>query len=81
MLALFTIPYGRGWKAYVDGVEQPVYKADVGFLAIELSEGRHTVLLKYITPGLISGCICAAAGIIILAIIYIRRHGRKAAVH
>lgn len=81
MLVLFTIPYGKGWKAYIDGQEQPVYKADIGFLAIEMSEGKHTVLLKYMTPGLLPGCICATAGIIVLVMIYIKRYGRKAAKH
>lgn len=79
MLALFTIPYGKGWRAYVDGIEKPVYKADVGFLAVELSEGSHTIVLKYMTPGLIPGCICAAAAFMILVIIYVIRNKKRAA--
>lgn len=77
-LALFTIPYGKGWKVYVDGIEQSVYKADIGFLAIELGKGHHTVVLEYMTPGLIPGCICAVIGLAALMIVYCRRHKRKA---
>lgn len=74
---LFTIPYGKGWKAYVDGVEQPVYKADVGFLAIELSAGSHTVVLKYMTPGLFIGCMCSALSVLILIAIWRKKHCRR----
>ncbi|MBD5464205.1 MAG: YfhO family protein [Lachnospiraceae bacterium] len=76
-LALFAIPYGEGWKAYVDGAEQPVYKADIGFLAIELDEGSHTVVLEYVTPGLIPGCICAVISLAALVIVYGRRRKRR----
>ena len=76
-LMLFTIPYGKGWKAYVDGVEQPVYKADVGFLAIELSEGSHTIVLNYMTQGLVAGCICAVISVVILTIIFVKKHHKK----
>lgn len=75
VLMLFSIPYGEGWCAYVDGVEQPIFKADVGFLAIELSEGHHEVVLKYMTPGLILGCICAVISVLILARIWRDRTG------
>lgn len=75
VLMLFSIPYGEGWCAYVDGVEQPIFKADVGFLAIELSEGHHEVVLKYMTPGLILGCICEVISVLILARIWRDRTG------
>lgn len=74
---LFSIPYSKGWKAYVDGVEQTVYKADVGFLAVELSEGLHTVVLKYTTPGLVLGCIVGGICVVILIIMCCRKYLRK----
>lgn len=76
-LLLFTIPYSEGWKVYVDDVEQSIYKADVGFIAIELQEGEHDIVLSYMTPGLIPGCICASVGFIILVIICYRKYKRK----
>lgn len=81
VLLLLSIPYGGGWSAYVDGIKQPIYKADVGFLAIELSEGNHEVVFKYMTPGLIPGCICAVVSILVLISIGLKkaffRHPRK----
>ncbi len=41
--------YDRGWKAYVDGIETPIYRANYVFQAIPLEEGRHSIYLLY-TP-------------------------------
>ena len=35
--------YYDGWKAFVDGEERKVYKADYVFRAVQLREGRHIV--------------------------------------
>jgi len=35
--------YYNGWRAFVDGDEGTVYKADYIFRAVQLSEGRHIV--------------------------------------
>lgn len=57
-----------GWRAYVDGRETRIYRADYLFRAVALPAGRHTVEFRYgpesVTLGLwISG---AVAGIIVL---------------
>ncbi len=54
---LFSIPFSSGWKAYVDGVETSVNRADNGLMAIALRGGKHSIRLKYTTPGLIVGAI------------------------
>ena len=72
-LLMLSIPYGKGWSAYVDGVKRPIHKADVGFLAIELGEGNHEVVLKYMTPGLIPGCICAVISAFIIGGIWLKK--------
>lgn len=54
---LFSIPFSSGWKAYVDGVETKVNRADNGLMAIALRGGKHSIRLKYTTPGLIVGAI------------------------
>lgn len=49
---LTTIPYDKGWKAYVDGeeVEIPTFKD--AFLAIPIEEGEHTLELVYFPYGM-----------------------------
>ena len=44
---LFTDSYYPGWKAFVDGQEQKVYRADYLFRAVLLPAGKHEVRFKY----------------------------------
>jgi uncharacterized membrane protein YfhO len=39
--------YYPGWKAEVDGVETPIYRANVSVRAIALPKGQHTVTFTY----------------------------------
>lgn len=72
-MILFTVPYSKGWTAYVDGERQKIYKADVGFLAVRVNKGEHMVVLKYDTPGLFLGGILFIIGLLFLAMIVIRK--------
>jgi hypothetical protein len=36
-----------GWKAFLDGVEIPIYRADFLFMAVEIPSGEHDLTLKY----------------------------------
>lgn len=78
-LLFMSIPYSVGWSAYVDGEEVDIMKANIGFMAIPLEEGTHTVELFYETPGLKVGAICSLVSllIIIVNIIYIRKNKRN----
>jgi len=45
---LFTSEiYYPGWKAYVDGKESKIYKANYIFRAVYLTQGFHTIVFKY----------------------------------
>lgn len=39
--------YYPGWKAYIDGRESKIYKANYIFRALYLTRGSHTVIFKY----------------------------------
>ena len=39
--------YYPGWKAYIDGNETPIYRANFLFRAIKLSPGTHEVIFNY----------------------------------
>ena len=43
-------PYSTGWKAYVDGQETPILRANIWSMAIELEPGKHEVEFRYMTP-------------------------------
>ena len=59
----FTIPYDKGWSAKVDGKVVPVKQAQTGFMTVPLSEGSHTVQLRFIPQGLKIGIVCFLSAI------------------
>ncbi len=61
-----SIPYDKGWDAYVDGERVKVRQANTGFLAIEVPKGEHRIEFEYSLPGLKTGISLSFAGIIIL---------------
>ncbi|MFI5203665.1 MAG: YfhO family protein [Flavobacteriales bacterium] len=46
-LAVFSEIYASGWKAYVDGAEAPVIRANYMLRSIVLPKGKHKVEWKY----------------------------------
>lgn len=55
--ALFMIPYEKGWSLTIDGEKAELLRGDIGFLACEVPEGDHTILLTFEAPGLKTGTI------------------------
>ena len=58
--------YSKGWTAYVDGEQAPLYKANGIFIGIPLSAGQHSIKLVYRTPWLAEGAMVSAASIVIM---------------
>ncbi len=60
---LFTsIPYEKGWKVKVDGQEVKTIEAFNAFLAIPLSEGKHTITFTFLPKELVLGYIVSIIG-------------------
>ena len=72
-----SIPYARGWKAYVDGKEKEIYKCNVMYMGILMPEGGHDIELKYDTPGLKIGMLFSVVGMGIWMIIIARERRNK----
>ncbi len=58
-----TIPYDEGWKVKVDGKETEIFKTADCLMALEISEGSHTIELKYWPDAVKYGYIFTAAGV------------------
>ena len=69
-IALFSIPFSKGWKAYIDGAPQSIIKADYGLLAVNVPCGEHSLVLEYSTPGIYLGAILSILGFISALIFY-----------
>ena len=69
---LFTsLPYDKGWTAYVDGnevkTEAICKKALTG---INIEAGKHKIEFKYHAPGFLPGMIISALAVLILILLY-----------
>lgn len=49
-IAIFSIPYSKGWQALVNGEEVPLHEVNYSFIGIPLTEGEHEIELIYRTP-------------------------------
>ncbi len=74
-LLCFSIPYSKGWRAWVDGTKQELLRANVMYMALPLEKGTHEIRLEYRTPGLGTGMILSLIGFILFLGIII--YGRK----
>lgn len=73
------IPYENGWSIIVDGQKTEILKADSGFCAVKLSEGKHEFYMSYSYPGGKIGLVIAAIDgiILVMCLLYLRRNERK----
>lgn len=46
----FPIPFDRGWRINIDGIESNLFKANFGMCAVLIKPGSHSISLKYQLP-------------------------------
>ena len=66
-----AVPYSKGWRAWVDGVEQPVFRCGGMYMGMQLEAGEHDIEMRYITPGLIPGAAVSCAALLLFAALWI----------
>lgn len=77
-ICFFSVPYDKGWSAYINGKEVEIIKA-TEFMGVLVEEGIHHIEFKYKTPGFVIGLISTVISTIGLIIIevYKRKYGRR----
>ncbi|NLN75576.1 MAG: YfhO family protein [Armatimonadetes bacterium] len=65
-MVFFSVPYGAGWTAFVDGKPAQIEKVNIGFLGLMLPAGQHNIEFRYFPPGLRLGAIVSGVSVIIL---------------
>ncbi len=63
-LVFFTVPYDKGWTAYVNGVETEIIKTNYGFMAVKGEVGENIIKFSYLPYGLTAGIIISAVGLL-----------------
>ncbi|MCC7369620.1 MAG: YfhO family protein [Chloroflexi bacterium] len=60
---VLTDPFYPGWRAYLDGEEQPILRADFLFRAVGLPPGQHAVRFVFVPPSLERGISLSLVGL------------------
>lgn len=72
-----SIPFDKGWTVTVDGKEVEPYKIFETFLAFDLPEGEHEIVLTYFPEGLLPGIVISISAVLILAFLYLGNQVQK----
>lgn len=73
-LLVLSIPYQKGWTAYLDGEKVDIKKANLMYSALSVGEGDHEIKLVFERPGIKASLALSAFGIaIFIAALIIRR--------
>ncbi len=69
--------YYPGWKAYINGQETPILRANLAFRAVAVPPGRHTVIFRYIPLSFYGGMALTFLGFLfwIVSLVRERRKG------
>ena len=76
-----SIPYEKGWRAYVDGEQVEVDTYADAFVSIDLPAGEHTVSFEYTPDGFTVGVVVSVMGIatcVLSGIFYHRKKKKRA---
>lgn len=73
----FSIPYDKGWRAYVDGKKIEIKKGLGDFSIINVPKGKHKIKLVYYSEGFFVGVLVSLSTIITMLIYYYMSSKRK----
>ena len=76
-LLFFSIPYDKGWHAEVDGKPADLLRANVGFMGLMLTPGKHTVSLRYQQPYLWFGLSVSLLALVIYVIALVKGNRKQ----
>ena len=60
-LLFFSVPYDKGFTAYVNGRKAEIEKVNGGFMAVAVPAGKNEIVFDYFTYGLREGIMISAA--------------------
>jgi len=56
-LMVMSDVYLKNWTAYVDGKKQEILRTNLAFRGIELTKGKHKIIMKYESPAFTIGAV------------------------
>lgn len=76
-LLMLSEIWDPGWSATVDGGAVATYRANFLFLALPVSEGEHSIVLRYTPPRLVLGLGISLGAVLLLCIIAVILYRRE----
>ena len=70
LLVFSEVYYSPGWKAFVDGEETEIYRANYAFRSVYLDPGTHAVDMRYSSPALRWGAIVTLTAAALIALLW-----------
>lgn len=75
---MFSVPFDKGFSAYVNGEERDVVKVDNGLCAVFVNEGESEIEFSYFTYGVKPGAVISIIGALVFIVYMIAvMSGRK----
>lgn len=65
-MIFFSVPYERGWKAYINGEETEIINVDEGLMAIRGNAGDNLIEFRYVPEGFKQGVLLSVSAVLIL---------------
>ena len=75
-LLVFTIPYDGSWTVLLDGAPAETFMVQDCLMAVAVTEGSHTVELRYVSAGFVPGAVITGAALVVLAVLCLLRRRR-----
>lgn len=79
-MIFFSVPYEKGWRAYINGEKTEIINIDEGLMAIRGNIGDNLIQFRYIPDGFKQGVFLSASAVLILAgalLMKLYREGKK----
>ena len=64
--------YYPGWRAYVDGVETPMFRTNYLFRGVVVPSGYHVVRFAYLPTSVLAGAAVSALALIVAGVLLYR---------
>lgn len=74
---ILTDSYYNGWRAYLDGKEVPVYRANVSFRAVRVPAGKHQVRFEFFPLSFYGGIGIAAISLFVCTFFLFKNRRRS----
>ena len=74
-----TVPYEKGWSAFVDGQQMDIMRANYAFMGLSLNAGHHDIEFRYHLPYLKEGLLLSgiSLGLTLIVIVLTKKKRRE----